>query len=325
MPSRRLSGLKAALAILTLCPFAIPAWGARFKVLHNFNGQQGSQPVGVMFGPDGNLYGATAFGGGANNGGIGTVFELTPAPGGRWLETKVHVFNGAKGDFPNQGLLFDPEGNMYGTTQLGPDGGTGMVYELSPVAVGGWRETVIHDLSFAEGLYPESPLIRDGAGSLYSTAWGGGAYGLGTVFELSPSAGGGWTATTIHSFDGADGAVNKSGLIFDASGNLYGTTVCGGTSASSTEWRLRSQSAGIFPDCGGASGAGTVWQLTPQSNGSWTETTLYNFIGSSDGANPVQPGGLIFDTTGNLYGTTLNGGSYGQGTVFELSPSEGGV
>jgi uncharacterized repeat protein (TIGR03803 family) len=220
-------------------------------------------------------------------------------------------------------MLFDSSGNLYGTTQLGPNG-TGLVYEVFSGADGTWHETVLHDFFNGQGLYPESPLVRDAAGNLYSTAWGGGAYGLGTVFELSPTAGGGWTETTIHSFDGTDGAVDKSGLVFDGNGNLYGTTVCGGTSAEATVKESAWKAPGIDPDCGNASGAGTVWELAPQSDGSWTETTLYNFAGGSDGANPVEPGGLIFDSAGNLYGTTLNGGLYGEGTVFELSPTPGG-
>lgn len=324
MRSKLSIGMKVALAVFTVILLAAPSFAAKLKVLHSFSGEQGRQPVGVTFGDDGNLYGATAFGGGPGNGGFGTVFELTPTEAGGWMETRMHIFQGAAGEYPNAGILFDNAGNIYGTMQLGPHGGTGKVYELSADEAGIWHETGIHNLSLDDGLYPEAPLVRDGAGNFYSTAWGGGAYGLGTVFELSPNPGGDWIVTTLHAFGGGDGAVSKSGLMIDVSGDLYGTTVCGGATYTPVPSPFTPETPGMDPDCGGASGAGTIWKLTQQTDGTWTMTTLYSFTGGIDGANPVEPGGLIIDRDGNLYGTTLNGGLFSQGTVFELSPDGAG-
>src|SRR5450432_432099 len=315
MPRKKLSiRLKVTLTTVALSLFAATAWAGEgtAKVLHNFNPHQGNHPSSVILGPDGNIYGITVIGG---TYGGGTVYELTPAAGGRWLETKVLDF-GRLGYYPNL-VMFDAEGNLFGTSENGP-GGCGAIFELKLDSDGHWRETVLHVLSCAEGLYPESPLVRDSAGNLYGTAWGGGASGDGTVFELSPT-GSGWSFKVLHSFDGTDGSHLQTAVAIDASGNLYGTAICGGSSA---------ETVNIFelaPDCRGTPGVGTVWELSPQSDGSWTETTLYNFAGGTDGANPSALGQLIFDAAGNLYGTTHNGGAHGLGTVYELSPNGDGT
>jgi uncharacterized repeat protein (TIGR03803 family) len=135
----------------------------------------------------------------------------------------------------------------------------------------------------------------DSSGNLYGTTFGGGASGYGTVFELSPAASGTWTEKFLYSFKGGsyDGLFPFAGLIMDSSGNLYGTT-----------------------QGGGASGWGTVFELSPR--GTWNETILYSFSGGNDGATPAA--GLIMDSNGNLYGTTVEGGASRNGTVFELSP-----
>ncbi len=118
----------------------------------------------------------------------------------------------------------------------------------------------------------------------------------GTVFELSPREGGGWTETVLHSFgNGTDGQNPYAGLIFDAAGNLYGTTVRGGIH-----------------------GLGTAFELSPREGGGWTETVLHSFGNGTDGQNPYAA--LIFDAAGNLYGTTYQGGIHGGGTAFEITP-----
>jgi uncharacterized repeat protein (TIGR03803 family) len=174
-----------------------------------------------------------------------------------------------------------------------------------------------------DGSIPEGGLVIDSAGNLYGTTLGGGAYGYGTVFELSPTVGGGGTESILHSFnkDGTDGyysgdenfgALFYTGatLTFDTAGNLYGTTDWGGNAPCGNAF-------GIVESCG------TVFELSPSSGGVWTEEILHNFsfsltgVLSSDGANP-EPG-VTFDATGNLWGTTAYGG-YGGGTVFEIKP-----
>jgi uncharacterized repeat protein (TIGR03803 family) len=152
---------------------------------------------------------------------------------------------------------------------------------------------------------PVSSLVSDASGNLYGTTAYSGANGAGTVFELSPTAGG-WTETVLHNFnaDGIDGFFATAGLVFDAAGNLYGTTQFGGTGS-----------------CTNGFGCGTVFELTPTASGTWTEKVLHNFTGP-DGFQVHA--GLTIDAAGNLYGTTVNGGSYGHGAVFEVSPTADG-
>lgn len=220
------------------------------------------------------------------------------------------------------GLISDTGGNLYGTTALGGSGtcslrngdGCGTVFELSPATGGGWTETILYNFSNngTDG-YAPGGLIFDASGNLYGTTFLGGTgvcknnTSCGTVFELSPTAGGGWTETILHNFGGTDGFGPNAGLIVDASGNLYGTTLYGGT--------------GTCPMVGYA--CGTVFELLPKAGGSWTEKVLHSFNDNGkDGFSPVS--GVIFDTVGNLYGTTNRGGIDGHGTVFKLAPKTGG-
>ena len=170
-----------------------------------------------------------------------------------------------------------------------------------------------------DGAVPTADLISDSQGNLYGTTSLGGIHlnkcggsGCGTVFQLSPRQGGGWTETILHSFgNGADGQMPMGTLVADQQGNFYGTTTSGGS----------------HNNCSG-SGCGTVFELSPRQGGGWTETILHSFGGSTDGKEPV--GNLVVDTNGNLYGTTAFGGIHpcsggdGCGTVFELSPRQGG-
>jgi len=161
------------------------------------------------------------------------------------------------------------------------------------------QETVLYNFTGgSDGGYPQSSLTFDAAGNLYGTTSAGGL-GYGTVFELSPNGNGGWNETVLYSFTGgADGATPAhSDVIFDSVGNLYGTAYSGG-----------------------ANGYGVVFELSP-AGASWTETVLYSFANTPDGANPVNS--LIMDPAGNLFGRTLYGGG-GNGIVFKLSPSGGG-
>ena len=163
------------------------------------------------------------------------------------------------------------------------------------------HETVLHNFGdgLDDGIEPTN-LIMDAAGNLYGTTRVGGGCNCGTVFELSPVPGGGWTESVLHNFvyDGIDGYEPLS-ITMDAAGNLYGTT-----------------------QLGGVHNAGTVFELSPMPGGRWAETVLYSFAGGNDGSQAF--GTLVMDNAGNLYGTTFDGGSLGEGTVFELSPGEGG-
>ena len=149
---------------------------------------------------------------------------------------------------------------------------------------------------FRSGNDPWAGLIIDPSGNLYGTTTGGGSGSGGTVFELTP-ANVGWTFKTLYSFSGNGGGPSDK-LVMDAAGNLYGTTYIDG-----------------------AYGYGTVFKLTP-SNGGWTYTSLHDFTGGSDGANPISS--LVFDANGNLYGTASQGGTGncpgGCGVVFEITP-----
>ncbi len=274
------------------------------KLLYNFTAlYDGRYPHGsLIFDSAGNLYGTTSNGGiyCSLNQGCGTVFKLTPTENGTWTETLLHVFrdDGIDGVEPLAGLIFDTTGNLYGTTSGGGTYGPGTVFELTPTPSGSWVETILRNFGpIPDGQGPWSALTFDAAGNLYGTTMTGGAYTYyGTVFELSPNANGGWTETLVHSFDftGTDGYEPLYGsLIFDAAGNFYGTTSQGG----------------VYE-------GGTVFEFVPDGRGGWTETIVHAF--DTDGGYSFA--GLLFDSAGNIYGTTYLGGSNDVGVVFELSP-----
>ncbi|MGA8151737.1 MAG: choice-of-anchor tandem repeat GloVer-containing protein [Terriglobales bacterium] len=213
---------------------------------------------------------------------------------------------GNSGNFPEDGLVFDAAGNLYGTTQ----GGTyndGTVFELMPQADGSWTEKLLHEFNTKvnDGATPNPDLIFDAAGNLYGTTQQGNSGSQGTVFELMPQADGSWTEKILHSFTvnpGKDGYYLLAGLTFDAAGNLYGTADFGGLYS--------------------GNGPGTVFELMPQADESWTLKVLHEFGRGQDGVGPASR--LVFDGAGNLYGTTNIGGNNGYGTVFELLPKADG-
>ena len=262
--------------------------------IHSFgNGHDGQDPFANLISDStGNLYGTTSGGG---RYGKGAVFEVSP----NGTETVLYSFaNGTDGQNPLGNLTFDSAGNLYGTTSMGGTYGKGTVFELSPNGT----ETVLYSFGGgADGQNPSAGLIFDTSGNLYGTTVNGGTYGHGTAFELSPSGAGGWTETALYNFgSGSDGQNPSAGLIFDASGNLYGTT----------------QNGGLY-------GGGMAFELSPNGIGCCRESPLYSFgNGAGDGQHPYA--GLIFDTSGNLYGTTYSGGAYSYGMAFELSPNGAG-
>jgi uncharacterized repeat protein (TIGR03803 family) len=307
--------------VFQLTPNSSGSWTEH--ILTNFNGANGSEPDGGVYVDSlGNVY-ATAFSGaslacqipGENRtpSGCGTVVKLSPASGGTWLVTTILSFTATDSSFPQGSLIADSFGNYYGTATLGGAYGAGEVYKLT-LANGKWAKTALYDFtgSNGDGIYPSGSLVFDKSGNLYGTTQFGGLSGdagycsngysgCGVVFELSPQASGSWKETILYSFNAATAGQPMAGLVFDHAGNLYGTTYSGGGS-----------------DCPLSCGA--VFELSPGAGG-WTEATLYEFTGGSDGSNPQ--GGVVVDNAGNLYGTASSGGTAGSGTAFELSPGSG--
>jgi uncharacterized repeat protein (TIGR03803 family) len=285
--------------VFELSPSSDGTW--KRTTLFEFNGKdEGGNPrAGLAMDAAGNLYGTTTQDGAF---GDGTVFELSPLPNGTWTLTTILAFDGENGAVPQAHLIFDTAGNLYGTTIQGGDSacnqGCGTVFELSPTADGTWKQTTLFEFNDKDGVGPYCPLVFDAAGNLYGTTVGGGEFGDGTVFELSPTSNGVWRRTTLFAFDGSDGAAPQGGLVLDTAGNLYGTT--GGAGQT------------FHP--------GTVFQLSLESNGTWKLTTILAFD-IRNGSTPNA--GLVFDPAGNLYGNA-NDGSFGEGIVYRLSPQRDG-
>jgi uncharacterized repeat protein (TIGR03803 family) len=309
------AAVSKALAVMTVTlimalMLAPGAWAAgKYKILHTFTGADGGASQGVLvFDARGNLYGTTLFGG---DFGDGAVYKLTPNADGSWTESVLHSFNYSDGRQPNDGLVFDATGNLYGTASRAGAYGHGVVFKLAPNPDGSWTDSTIHDFKGGKdgGSPDHSDLIFDAAGNLYgvTAGWNGGDSN-GTVFELTPNSDGTWTQSVLYNFrGGTDGIIPEGTLTFDRAGSLYGATLKGG-----------------------AYGRGTIFKLTLGSDGKWTKYVLHQFRGGKDGSHPYA--GVVFDTAGNLYGTTLTGGGVGPcsvsfkgcGTVFKLIPNSKG-
>lgn len=256
-----------------------------------------------------------------------------------WKEKILYSFQGGNdGYIPAGGVVFDAQGNVYGTTQAGgpptcaPIGNyCGTVYQLSPPVKQGdpWTKAQLYMFKGKgsnDGEVPAGAVVMDTAGNLYgATAYGGAGgcvlvgvqAGCGTVYELSPpkTKGGKWSYKILYSFkSGKDGYLPDGALVFDSAGNLYGATLFGGSKGTTCD-----------PDY---QYCGTVFELSPPKakGGKWTEKVLHSFKGGTDGANPN--GGLVLDSDGAIYGTTSTGGnsgckttySLGCGTTFQLKP-----
>ncbi len=284
----------------TACTGASCSW--KETVLYRFTGgSDGNLPYSeVAFDQVGNLYGTTNSGGMGHN---GTVYELTRS-GSDWLESILHSFSGGGGEgaSPAAGVTLDQNGNLYGTTTEGGAYGDGTVFQLVPSG-SGWAENILYSFHGGrDGAVPFGGVILDGLGNVYGTTAGlgreGGMIGPGaggSVFILSPSHGG-WEFSVLHSFpqppigNGVDGP--WADLFMDSTGKLYGTT---------------------FQD---ALGFGSVFKMR-QSNSGWTYAELHDF-GGPDGS--AIRSNVVLDTNGNLYGTSYNGGAYGCGVVWEITP-----
>ena len=272
--------------------------------LHMFtSGADGNQPMAsLIFDAVGNLYGTTTFGGNFTcdaRYGCGVVFKLSMNSHGSWTESVLHTFTGPDGEQSYAGLTFDPAGNLYGTTVGGGTYGNGTVFKLAPNSDGSWTESVLHSFTGRDGSGPNGGVIFDHAGNLYGTTVGGGSSDYGAIFKLTPNSDGSWTESVLYSFANHPGANPMAGLVFDAAGSLYGTTVSSGNVS-----------------CGAAV-CGTVFKLTPNSDGSWTETVLHIFQGK-----PAETpyAGVVLDKAGDLYGTTYTCVFVCHGLVFEISP-----
>ena len=293
-----------ALGFLTTGVASQPARAQNFEVLHTFfQLPNGANPRGgLIIDESGNFYGTTYFGGNADRrtcpSGCGTAFKLNSSGAEVWL----HRFTSEKGYGPNATLLRDATGNLFGTTAAGgdthcsPPYGCGTVFKLDSMS---GKETLLHKFNGSpDGRYPQALLVEDQTGNLYgTTSYGGTGCGIcGTVFKLDPNG----QETVLYNFSGGtDGCQPDAGVILDSTGNLYGTAYAGGDGSCNT-------------------GHGVIFKVDTSGN----ETVLYSFSGL-DGANPSSV--LLFDSQGNLYGTTVNGGTGCHngicGTVFELNPS----
>lgn len=303
---------------------------ATYTVLHDFAGPPSDgngSGAEVTLDSAGNIYGTTDYGGADS---YGTIFKLA---GG--TETLLHSFGGT-GDVstPDGAVTIESNGDMYGTTTFGGSSGNGGIWKLA--ANGTY--TVLHNFSTNEGNFARGKLIQDRRGNFYGTALFGGANGDGTVFKFNARG----KVTVLHTFSGTDGEFPEHGVVRDRAGNLYGVTAFGGADGNGTVYEvardgtfttLHSFTGGAdggflygglaidrdgnlygSADDGGANGVGTVFELAPDG----TLTTLYNFAGGTDGANPE---GDMLRVRKSLYSVATTGGdpSCKCGGIYEIT------
>jgi uncharacterized repeat protein (TIGR03803 family) len=277
------------MAALWLCGSA-PLPAQTFTTVHSFDGTDGHLSfAGLIQATNGNLYGTTYYGGAKDS---GEVFEITP---GGTLTTPYSFCSKSgctDGEYTYAVPVQGTDGNFYGTTYLGGSKELGTVFKITPSG----KQTTLHSFEGADGSQPLAGLVQATNGDFYGTTNMGGSKGYGVIFKITPSG----ALTTLHSFCSrsgcTDGANPFATLVQGIDGNLYGTTLGGGS----------------------AKGFGTVFKITP----SGTLTTLHSFCAQSgcpDGQFPQT--GLVQATNGNLYGTTISGGAYGNGTIFKITTS----
>ncbi len=291
-------------ATLNAC---MPEHDGNFAVFHDFNGTDGSGPVGVAIDRAGNLYGPAQ-----TSGGSGTVYKLLQE-GSSWLLSTLYNFlGGADGSSP-AGVIVGPNNNLYGAAQGGlqnctSGGYCGYIFGLRPGATPclsgscSWTNNVLYRFTGPTDAWQGDGLVSDQAGNLYGVSASGGAQQQGAIFELTPSLTpslGGWVETILYSFTGAGDGGDPTTIIVGNDGKLYG-----------------------MAGAGGAYGGGTVFQLTPSTNG-WTEAVLYNMPPNQ--YDSTFPHSLLQDSAGNLFGvyqyTAGPGNQYD--LIFMLSPSNG--
>ncbi len=311
--------------------FSVATATSTLTTLVNFNNTNGAYPAaGMAEDSNGNLFGTTNNGGAS---GDGTLFEV--ATGTNTLTTVVSFNGGNSGDGPNAGVIEDSSGNLFGTTYVGGAYGYGTVFE---VPAGTNTPITLASFNYANGEFPAASLIEDNSGNLFGTTRGGGAFLDGTVFEV---AAGTDTITTLASLNSTSGGSPYAGLVEDSNGNLFGAGFSGGANGDGTIFEVAAGTNNLTPllsfngsdgqypygsliedgngnlfgttSYGGASGRGTVFEFDTQTD----TLTISASFSSTTGANPY--GGLVEDASGNLFGTTANGGANGDGTVFEVA------
>jgi uncharacterized repeat protein (TIGR03803 family) len=298
MFAMRDSGISMMLAALWLCAsgsqsaaqtYTITDSGTTFTTLHSFDGTDGNKSfAGLIQATNGNLYGTTYYGGARNS---GDVFEITPGGTLTTLYSLCSKSGCTDGEYTYAVPVQGTDGNFYGTTYLGGSKELGTVFKITPSGT----LTTLHTFDGTDGSQPLAGLVQGPDGNFYGTTYYGGSQGDGEIFKITPSG----TLTTLHSFCSQtackDGRNPFAGLVQAVDGNLFGTTYVGGTH-----------------------GYGTVFKITP----SGTFKTLHSFCSQSgcpDGEFPQT--GLVQATNGNLYGTTIIGGAYGSGAIFEITPN----
>lgn len=361
MPSKSLwIAAGCVMAVLGLLPaFSSAASAAATeKILYTFiGGNDGEYPSSdLTLDAQGNLYGTTVYGG--SNGyckfhgeewpGCGTVFELVRS-GDTWTEQVLYTFDGSGGAFPETGVIFDSAGNLYGTTYNDPDANDcGNVFKLAPNPQVGWTESVLYNFDCRNNTgSPTTDLIFDSQGNLFGAT-------SRSVFELVPQPDSAWKEVTIHT-----NFLAISALALDASDDIYGMSTTGGngrcshtyndpgcgmafklTETQPGKWSFsefydfaRGGGTGIYPSGGlaiedsshvlgttwrGGDGLGTIFELSLTKNG-WMQNTLYRFYGDPNGAYPV---GELMIRGRNLVGVTSQGGTTGNGAVFDFQYSK---
>lgn len=250
-----------------------------FSVLYTFTGgSDGGQPNPTLeLDAAGNLYGATAVGGAK---GAGVVFKLSPAG----QLKPLYTFSGGNDGASPRGIAMDASGDIYGAAFSGGANTAGVMFKVTPKG----KESVLYTFSGGnDGAQPGAGVALDSSGNIYDSATSGGADHAGTVFEVTKKG----KFKLLYTFTGGnDGGSPRGGVVLDAMGNLYGPAVAGG-----------------------ADSAGVLFVVSPKGR----EKVLYSFTGGSDGAQPI--GRVVLDSAGDVYGTTIGGGSNNAGTVYEVN------
>jgi uncharacterized repeat protein (TIGR03803 family) len=270
-------------------------------MLHSFSGVDGEHPFGgLIMDAAGNLYGTTAMGGKRVALG-GVAFEISSVGTYSVLYNFCSLSECSDGQLPFGGLAMDRKGNLYGTTSEGGASKNGTVFELSKSG-GRWTETVLHSFAGGDGdgacpMYGSLTLGtttgKKNETLIFGVTTHGGASDKGTAFELVQATKGP-AFTVLHSFSTRSAGTSPFGTLLNVKGKLFGTTAFKGSSC-----------------------CGTVFELTRKNN-TWVETVLYSFTGGGDGGYPY--GGVVADSSGNLYGVAYTGGRNTYGVVFKVKP-----